>query len=231
MPQQLEATKPNKTMKGSRRATVAKLPDGELCGRVNGGDEQAFSEVYNRYEGLLQRYLLSRVPDRDTVADLVSDVFLKTWQFLKLGGRITYLPAFLFRSAKNILNDWFRHKRTHGTIPFSAIEGTKLERVLISPKEELAQNIDRTMALERFTALTQELPDRQRMVITLRYIEGMKTKEIAEAVQLSHANTRVLLHRGLATIRKRYGGELSPLLGEEAHRLQAASGVLSSRSL
>lgn len=176
--------------------------DAELCARMNRGDTEAFSEAYTHYVGRLTRYLWSRIPERDTVEDLVSEVFLKFWQFLKMGGRISHLPAFLFQSTRNILKDFFRRKKQQSTVPFSVIEGTSLERTLVSPKEGLYEHLDQQLAFERFTLLIRHLPERQRQVVLLRYVEGMKTKEIASLTRLSHANTRVLLHRGLRTLRQ-----------------------------
>jgi RNA polymerase sigma-70 factor (ECF subfamily) len=44
------------------------------------------------------------------------------------------------------------------------------------------------------------LPDRQRIVVTLHDVEGLSTEEVAEALQLTTNNVRVLLHRGRARL-------------------------------
>ena len=50
------------------------------------------------------------------------------------------------------------------------------------------------------TAL-QDLPERQRAVVTLRDVHGLSSDEVCAALDLSAANQRVLLHRGRARLR------------------------------
>ena len=47
-----------------------------------------------------------------------------------------------------------------------------------------------------------ELPEQQQAVVTLRDVEGLSTSEVAELLDLSDGNVRVLLHRGRAKIRE-----------------------------
>jgi RNA polymerase sigma-70 factor, ECF subfamily len=48
-----------------------------------------------------------------------------------------------------------------------------------------------------------ELPPQQREVITLRDVDGWSSAEVREALDLSEANQRVLLHRARAKVRAR----------------------------
>lgn len=47
-----------------------------------------------------------------------------------------------------------------------------------------------------------KLPDRQRMVVTLRDMHGFDSSEVCEVLDISVANQRVLLHRGRAAVRQ-----------------------------
>ena len=47
-----------------------------------------------------------------------------------------------------------------------------------------------------------KLPDRQRMVVTLRDMLGFDSSEVCELLEISVANQRVLLHRGRAAVRQ-----------------------------
>jgi RNA polymerase sigma-70 factor (ECF subfamily) len=49
--------------------------------------------------------------------------------------------------------------------------------------------------------LLADLPDRQRIVVTLRDVEGYTADEVCSMLELSIGNQRVLLHRGRATVR------------------------------
>ena len=65
----------------------------------------------------------------------------------------------------------------------------------------------------RAAAAVAALPDRQRVVITLRDVEGYEPAEVCEILEISAANQRVLLHRARAYVRGRleaYFAEVSP---------------------
>ena len=75
---------------------------------------------------------------------------------------------------------------------------------------------DATLAAEvraRAAAAVAALPDRQRVVITLRDVEGYEPAEVCEILEISAANQRVLLHRARAYVRgqlEAYFAEVSP---------------------
>lgn len=76
----------------------------------------------------------------------------------------------------------------------------------IAPPEQWAeQAVDRlaaaTMAA-RIRAAIPALPARQRMVVTLRDVEGLSSEEVCSVLDLSVANQRVLLHRGRSKLRQ-----------------------------
>jgi RNA polymerase sigma-70 factor (ECF subfamily) len=56
-------------------------------------------------------------------------------------------------------------------------------------------------ARERLKAALTELPDRQRMIVALRDIEGLSAEEVRDLLKLSQENQRVLLHRGRSRLR------------------------------
>jgi RNA polymerase sigma-70 factor (ECF subfamily) len=47
----------------------------------------------------------------------------------------------------------------------------------------------------------QELPERQRLVVTLRDVEGLEIEEIARLLEVTPGNVRVLLHGGRTRLR------------------------------
>lgn len=67
--------------------------------------------------------------------------------------------------------------------------------------ESLAQRIEETL---------QELPPRQREVVTLRDVEGLSGREVCEVLEISEANQRVLLHRGRSHLRQALEGFVRP---------------------
>ncbi|MGB9151717.1 MAG: sigma-70 family RNA polymerase sigma factor, partial [Alphaproteobacteria bacterium] len=67
--------------------------------------------------------------------------------------------------------------------------------------ELLAKQLDNANVLRCVREAISKLPDPQKSVVTLRDVEGLSTNEVANILDLSVGNTRVLLHRARAVIR------------------------------
>jgi RNA polymerase sigma-70 factor (ECF subfamily) len=76
----------------------------------------------------------------------------------------------------------------------------------ITPPELWVEQLDdRLMAAkmaDRIRTAIDELPARQREVVTLRDIEGLSSDEACGVLDISEANQRVLLHRGRSKLRQ-----------------------------
>ncbi len=78
----------------------------------------------------------------------------------------------------------------------------------VVPSEPWADSIDDAALLVVVQRAILDLPDSQRQVVTLRDVQGLSAQEVCEALSISAANQRVLLHRGRARVR----ANLSPAL-------------------
>jgi len=189
--------------------------DRRLVAALLNGDEQAFGELVARYNGALLRLALMYVRSRSAAEEVVQDTWL---------GVLRGLPAFEGRSS---LKTWiFRilvnQARTRGvresrSVPFSALAGedgpaVDPDRFLPdggweSPPRSVDGLPDAVLLSAEARALVlmaiDELPPRQRDVITLRDVEGWSSAEVREALDLSEGNQRVLLHRARSKVRAR----------------------------
>jgi RNA polymerase sigma-70 factor (ECF subfamily) len=81
-----------------------------------------------------------------------------------------------------------------------------------TPEEELLRGETRAGILRAIDTL----PEAQRAVITMRDIEGLSSEEVAEALEISAGNERVLLHRARAKVRAAIEDELDAVEPNEA---------------
>jgi RNA polymerase sigma-70 factor, ECF subfamily len=188
--------------------------DHALVARLRAGDETAFADLVDRYHAPLRRLALSFVKTPSAADDVVQE----TWE-----GVIKGIDTFEERSS---LKTWiFRilvnRARTRGVkdsrmLPFSSL-GDEDVAPAVEPSNfdtagvwrhrpaELASDPDhRLLASElrsQLTAAVDELPARQRAVITLRDIVGLPADEVAALLEISDGNQRLLLHRARARVR------------------------------
>ena len=63
------------------------------------------------------------------------------------------------------------------------------------------RSLESAEAVARIEAAIEELPPMQRMVITMRDVEGWPSEEVRNALDLTETNQRVLLHRARSRVR------------------------------
>jgi RNA polymerase sigma-70 factor, ECF subfamily len=169
--------------------------EADLVQKAKSGDEEAFTRLYDGYVERLYRFIYFRVSDDVATEDLVSQVFLKAWQNLeryRIGG--SPFIAWLYAIARNLVIDHYRSKRD--ILPLE--EAAALPSDLQSPDEEVQLHFD----LEAMRDALQFLTGDQQQVLILKYIAGLRNREIARMMGKQEGTIRGLQMRGLQTLAK-----------------------------
>lgn len=163
----------------------------QLITRAISGDSEAFANLYETYVDDLYRFILHRIGHEQTAEDLTSQVFLKAWDNLgryKMRG----LPfgAWLFQIARNSVIDYYRTRKE--TLP---LEPTELD-----PAMNVSKEVERRLESEWLRTVLQRLTEDQREVLTLKFINGLKTKEVASIMGKGQGAIRALQMRALQAL-------------------------------
>ena len=204
--------------------------DAAVVAALRAGDEQAFGRLVDRYHPSMIRVARSYVATKEAAEDVVQDAWigvirgldrfegrssLKTWMFRILinkamtkGGREARSVPFSSLGPDEAAVDpscfhqsgrWAGWWASHDAV-------THLPERLLLSKETRAM-IDGVIAL---------LPANQRLVITLRDIEGVTPAEACDLLGVSEANQRVLLHRARSRVRAALDAYVGEGVGVEA---------------
>jgi RNA polymerase sigma-70 factor (ECF subfamily) len=180
--------------------------DETLMLRVGTGDHAACRELVERYLGRIVSFAGRVLGDRVLAEDVAQEVFLRLWSHAQRwrpsGARLT---TWLHRIALNLCLDWLARRRE-------------------APLDEADEPVDRT---PHATVLLQgqnrsqqvgqalaELPDKQRIALTLCYYQGLRNNEAAEMMEISVEALESLLARGRRTLKSRLQDVAPDLLGE-----------------
>jgi RNA polymerase sigma-70 factor (ECF subfamily) len=191
-------------------------PDAELLGRLRSGDEQAFVFLVERYHGSMLRIATAFVPSRAVAEEVVQDTWLAALHGLSRFEGRSSLRTWLFRILVNRARS--TGAREHRSVPVAdagpAVDATRfgVDGAWVAPPELWIEEAESRLAAGNLGALLQaaleDLPDRQREVVTLRDVEGMSSQEACAVLGISEANQRVLLHRGRSKLRSALEAEL-----------------------
>ena len=154
--------------------------------------EAGFLKIYDQYSAKLFRFVYYKVRGHKHDAEqLTQETFMRAWKYLSTHGEeIENIKAFLYRIARNAVVDHWRRQLRHAEVE---LEPELIENTL--PDEEWQRRLEAKIDVEILKKSLNKLPDGYREVLTMRYLDEMAVKEIAEVIDKTENNTSVLLHR------------------------------------
>lgn len=158
--------------------------------------EKVFMESYEEFSDAIFRYTLFQTSNRQTAIDISQDTFIKTWQYLQKGEEIENIRAFLYRVAKNLIIDHRRKKKS-----YSLDEMTEYG-VDFRTEEDLVEEQQKEFEKQKVLKTIEEVDEKYREILILRYIEEMSIKEIGEVMDKSQNHVSVMIHRGIEKLKK-----------------------------
>jgi RNA polymerase sigma-70 factor (ECF subfamily) len=197
---------------------------------VQGGDEQHFSELYIRYFDRIYAYVASIVRNPYEAEDVTQEVFEKALAALPRYRIRTEVPlrAWLFRIARNTaLRSIARRARSTAVDPSDLHKHLDADTAGAMKSASVAREHG-WISDDRLARHYARLPLIQRQILTLALVYGLSNTEIAEALDRSPGNVRVLRSRAIASLRKRgvENSSRSPM-----RRCVRPSAVVSRRRL
>lgn len=153
--------------------------DAELLRAVARGDESAFARIYDRYSPILLGLMLRILRSRAEAEDVLQEVFLQVWQrahsFDAARGRAF---TWLVTLARSRAIDRLRSVGSRERAAQRSAEDAPPESEPAEWADAAAVRAERADAVRDALA---ELPEEQRQVLVLAYLEGMSQSEIAAA--------------------------------------------------
>lgn len=174
---------------------VESLADAELVHRIARGADvrEAEAELCRRFAPRIRLYGLRHLRCEDRAADLVQSVLLSVLDAARSGRveQAEQLDRFVLGTCRNVARR-VRERETR-TVP---VESAELEQ-RVGAFEPSFERIDSGGLLR----CLQKLEERARSVVLLSFHSEHDTEQIAQALQLSVGNVRVVRHRALAELR------------------------------
>lgn len=160
------------------------------------GVQISFNEVYNKYYKQILAYFFKRINSTSDAEDLTSEVFLYSYKhFDKYDSEKASLSTWLYLIAKSRYYNYCRDKKnTENIDDFENLIGSygdEMEKAIYI--EELRIQLNKAL---------NNLTDRQKNIVVMKYFEEMETEEIAEFYGTSSNNIRVQLCKALKNLRK-----------------------------
>ena len=153
--------------------------------------EDARAQIYLDYHDKVSAYVRGKVQDRHEAEDLVSSVFVKVYQKLEsFDASKASLSTWIYTITRNTVVDYYRPRRVHTefadymeTEDFAAPEADDI--------------------LDSLADALLTLKERERDLIILHYYKGHTLKKVAEMMDMSYINAKVIHKKALNQLREK----------------------------
>jgi len=198
------------TAKHQNRKKV-KDNDSELIQAINSGQSNKFHDLVKRYEQKLYNFSLRMCRDPGDAEDMVQDTFLNVFRYLKDFRYETKFKNWLYKVAASTCIKQRRKSK------FAPDRELSLDEFRSQDEAEVPSQVPKWALMPLDKLLNDELsnmihqailslPEKYRVIILLRDIEGFSTDETAQILGLSSSNVKVRLHRARLYLRDKLKG-------------------------
>ncbi len=189
---------------------MSSLIDTYLLFRIRtDGDRTAFARLYDRHVSALYRFVYAKVSQRELAEDLVSEVFLDVWRILsERVEEVRSMRGLLYKIARRKIIDNYRREKRRLIERFEdeSVTDEGGSATTVHEKDLSDRGHGRVRSeLQAETALLlrhiKRLKEDYQDVLLLRLVEDLSFPEIAQALDKTHVNVRVIYHRALALLK------------------------------
>ena len=194
--------------------------DADLVAALRAGEEQAFAALIDAWSGSMLRLARLHVPTDSVAEEVVQETWLAVLTGLDRFRGESSLRTWVYRILLNQAKT--RGVRERRTVPFASLggdEGSSPDGPSVDPSRFQGAGDPHPGGWRRFpdewpedALLSREvhqvvsraldlLPERQRVVVAMRDLDGLTAEEVSRLLMISPGNQRVLLHRGRAVVR------------------------------
>jgi len=169
-----------------------------LVAAARAGDARAFERLVERHAARLLRVLVRITRDRETAEDAAQDALLRAWRNVS---RFQGHSSFFTWLTRIAINETHRTMDRPDARPRLALDDAIGERIPAwgSQPEEVFETRELLDAVEQALG---RLPLEYRQAVILRDVEGLSTRESAEALGVQEAALKSRLHRGRMALRR-----------------------------
>jgi len=173
--------------------------DAALVEQARSGNPAAQGSLVRRYHGAAYGVALSVTRDEDTAQDVVQDAFVKAFAALdRFRGDASFKTWLLTITANEARGALRRHKRRRETVlddakPVAAAGMDPAEAAIVAGEAARARG------------MLSDLPEKQRLSVSLRIDEGLSFKEIGAVIGSSEGAARVNYFHGIRRLRELMG--------------------------
>ena len=172
------------------------IDDASLIARARSGDELAIDQLVRRYSGDVYSVTSRVLHDNELAQDAAQDALISAVRALHRFRGDASFRTWLLRIALNAARTIARRQTRRREVPLEVVEDSA------SQDPDVASVVVMHDEAQRATRVLEQLPEKQRMSVTLRVNQGLSFQEIGAVLDCTEGAARVNYHLGVKRLRE-----------------------------
>ena len=156
--------------------------------------ERAFTAIIKKYQEKLYWHIRRMVVEHEDANDVLQNVFIRVWNGLENFREDSQLYTWLYRIATNECLSYLEQQKRKSTLSFDEMESG------LSIKIVADKYFDPNKLEWKLQLAIQQLPEKQRVVFTLRYYDEMPYEEMSRVLDTSEGALKASYHHAVKKI-------------------------------
>jgi len=172
--------------------------DDALIMLFQGGDHSVYRYLVERYQEKIRNLIFSIFSDSDIVDDLAQEVFIKVFEALPKFRFESSFYTWVYRIAVNKSRDEMRRRKVKRFFTFQSIESSSKMNI----ENIVSETFDDENTAEVLEKALEQIPEKFRLPIILKDVDGMSYDEIAETLNCEVGTVKSRLSRGRTMLKE-----------------------------
>ncbi|MBV9217164.1 MAG: sigma-70 family RNA polymerase sigma factor [Acidobacteria bacterium] len=181
--------------------------DHALIEATRSGDEAAFAEIVSRYKSPITNYLYRFLNDYEEAVDLAQETFVRVYFALDRYHTQFAFSTYIYRIATNLAISEIRRRKRRRLLSLTGLYQTEEDRdTEFQPPDERPRPDANLLEDEKSRMIGRAiaaLPEKYRVAVILRDIQGRAYEEIAEIMELGLGTTKSRISRGRGLLKEK----------------------------
>src|SRR5579859_1008802 len=176
-------------------ALIRDLTDAALVRAHQEGDVRAFEELHRRYVGSIYRLVRRKLGDGLLAEDIAQETFLKSLKTMHKVDENFNFGGWIHTVARNLCLDELRRRQRDPRVEDTG-EGELMGRLpAVGTRSDPVASYENSELRDRVWQVASLLPEKYRLVLTLRELQGLPYRQIGRVMRISESAVETLLYR------------------------------------
>ena len=205
----MEPEKSGRSVTEEHQINVAeeKLSDHALIAATKNGDEQAYAEIVARYRNPITNFLYRFLNDYEEAVDLAQETFVRVYFAIDRYHTEYAFSTYIYRIAANLAISEIRRRKRRRLLSLTGLfQSDEDSEVEFQPRDERILADAELIEDERSRTIARaiaSLPEKYRVPVILRDIEGKSYAEVAEIMELGLGTTKSRISRARGLLKEK----------------------------